>query len=337
MAEKSGTPYENLTQVIFQSLVDQNEVRNIEVKHDVKLQGKSNTSHQIDVYWKFEMGGIEYETIVQAKDWKKPVDQGELLKFSAVLLDLPGRPTGVFVSREGYQQGAKDYGLANGILIYELNEAEPPPGLYMHPGDWANFATIRLPLRAIITTPGETVPAEDNFYGLAYDIHFYTPVYSKPKFDVSAKWLQAEYPTKDTSQLKEFDFSPGHLHEQYLYDADGAVIGNIADLFLKLAQAAHKEGPLEITVKHIFEVPTFILMSSSLTTRIKVDTVSFDVKIQCRHEVVPMRMEQFPQWVLRQINSGIVERFGVTPAAAAQFPRKQLTIGPPKEVRPDDK
>ena len=137
-------------------------MRNVEVEHDVQLPGKSNTSHQIDVYWKFERGGIEYETIVQAKDWNKAVDQGELLKFNGVLSDLPRRMTGVFVSREGSQQGAKDYALANGILIYELREAEPPPGLYMHPGDWANFAFIRLPLRAIITTPGEAVPAGDS-------------------------------------------------------------------------------------------------------------------------------------------------------------------------------
>ncbi|HEY4840023.1 MAG TPA: restriction endonuclease [Candidatus Acidoferrales bacterium] len=336
MAAKSGTPYENLTQVIFQSLVDQNEVRNVEVQHDVQLPGKGNASHQIDVYWKFERGGIEYETIVQAKDWNKAVDQGELLKFNGVLLDLPRRMTGVFVSREGYQQGAKDYALANGIFIYELNEVAPPSGLYMHPGDWANFAIIRLPLRGIITTPGETVAAEDNFYGLGYNIHFYTPAYSNPKFDISVKWLQAEYPTTDTSQLKRFDFSPGRLHEQKLYDADGTVIGNVADLFQKLAKAAHKEGPLETTAKHVFEVPTFILISSSLTPRIKVDAVSFDVKIQCRNEAVTMHFEQFPQWVLRQINSGSVERFGVTPAAAAQFPSKRLSIGPPK-ARPSQK
>jgi hypothetical protein len=303
MAAKPGTLYENLTQVIFQSLVDQNEVRNIEVKHDVKLQGKSNVFHQIDVYWKFEVGGVEHETIVQAKDWKTPVNKGELLKFNTVLTDLPGQPRGVFVSRTGYQKGAVDFAFAYGILIYELREAEAPPGFGMYPGDWANFRIIRLPLRAIITMTVETVAAEDNFYGLGYGVNIFTPTYSKPEFNVSASWLQAEYPATDTSQIKALDFSPGPLHATHLYDAEGVVTGNLAALFQKLAKEAHQTGLLKMRVKQIFEAPTFILSGSSSTPRIKIDAVSVDVEIQCRHEVVRMRMDQFPQWVLRQINS----------------------------------
>jgi hypothetical protein len=48
----------------------QDGVTNIDVQHDVELQGKS-ALHQIDVYWEFEQGGIRYRTIVQCKDWDK--------------------------------------------------------------------------------------------------------------------------------------------------------------------------------------------------------------------------------------------------------------------------
>jgi hypothetical protein len=60
MAKKkknTGAAYEKLVQGIFQAIVEQNKT----------LQGKIST-HQIDVYWKFQTGGIEYEVIVQAKD-----------------------------------------------------------------------------------------------------------------------------------------------------------------------------------------------------------------------------------------------------------------------------
>ena len=67
------------------------------------MKGKS-TSHQIDVYWEFELNGIIYKTVVQAKDWNKPVNKGELLKFREVLNDLPGQPKGIFVTRSGYQK-----------------------------------------------------------------------------------------------------------------------------------------------------------------------------------------------------------------------------------------
>jgi hypothetical protein len=51
------------------------------------------------VYWKFAVGTAEYETIVQCKDHKNSVDQGELLKFRSVLNDLAGQPKGIVVSR----------------------------------------------------------------------------------------------------------------------------------------------------------------------------------------------------------------------------------------------
>jgi hypothetical protein len=58
--------------------------------------------------------------VVQAKDWSKPVTKGALVEFLGILRDLPGQPRGIFVSREGYQKGAKLWAAANGILLYTL-------------------------------------------------------------------------------------------------------------------------------------------------------------------------------------------------------------------------
>jgi len=98
--DRSRKRYELLVQEIFHALLKQKEVQNIDVKHNVTLQGKT-TTHQVDVYWEFEKGGITYRTVVQAKDWATPVVQGELLKFKSVLDDLPQQPRGVFVTRTG--------------------------------------------------------------------------------------------------------------------------------------------------------------------------------------------------------------------------------------------
>ena len=87
MAKNTGIQYEQLTKQIFEQLVNQNEVKTVKLEHNVILQGKT-TTHQIDVYWEFERGGIKYATIVQAKDWKQPVEQGQLLQLKAVLDDL---------------------------------------------------------------------------------------------------------------------------------------------------------------------------------------------------------------------------------------------------------
>jgi hypothetical protein len=99
--DRTGRSYEFVTQGIFQLLVDLDSPRRISLQRNVILQGKVRP-HQIDVYWKFEMGGVEYQIIVQAKDWSRPVEQDKLICFKGVLDDLPGQPRGIFITRSGY-------------------------------------------------------------------------------------------------------------------------------------------------------------------------------------------------------------------------------------------
>jgi hypothetical protein len=120
MAKKNtGRPYESLVKDVFQELLDQTEVKNIKLEKNKIVQGIS-AEHEIDVYWKFESGGIEYETLIQAKDWTSRVPQGEMLKFKAILEDIPGQPRGIFVSKTGYQSGAVAVAKTAGIPLYEL-------------------------------------------------------------------------------------------------------------------------------------------------------------------------------------------------------------------------
>jgi len=121
MVINMGIEYEKLVQGIFDAIFNQERVNNIKVERDVEAQGKT-TKHQIDVYWEFEHGGITYKTIVQCKDWNKTVNKGELLKFSQILQDIPGQPRGVFVTKTGYQKGAKEVAIAKGIILYGLRE-----------------------------------------------------------------------------------------------------------------------------------------------------------------------------------------------------------------------
>lgn len=98
------------------------------LEHNVILKGKT-TEHQIDVYWEFEAGGTTYYTIVQAKDWGQPVNQGHMLTLKGVLDDLNIRATGIMVTRTGYQDGAEKVAKGYGIVLYELRE--------MTDSDWA--------------------------------------------------------------------------------------------------------------------------------------------------------------------------------------------------------
>jgi hypothetical protein len=118
----TGKKYEQLAQMVFNHInnSDREGVETINVQHNVKLQGKT-TEHQIDVYWEFKVGVVTHRVIVQAKDLKSKVNQGEMFTFKGALEDLPGS-TGIFVTTKGFQKGAMNVALAYGIHTYELRE-----------------------------------------------------------------------------------------------------------------------------------------------------------------------------------------------------------------------
>jgi len=105
MCANTGLPYELVVQSIFQEILDQDGACTIRVEHDVELQGRT-TTHQIDVLWRFEIGGIRYLTLVQAKDWDSKIKKEHVLAFRGVLDDIPGQPRGVLITRTGFQSGS---------------------------------------------------------------------------------------------------------------------------------------------------------------------------------------------------------------------------------------
>jgi Restriction endonuclease len=322
MTDRTGKRYENLAQVVFQLIVNQNDhVRNIDVKHDVVLKGKS-TSHQIDVYWKFAVGTAEYQTIVQCKDHKNAVDQGELLKFKSVLDELPGQPKGIVVSRAGFQSGAIAYAKANGILLHELCEADYPPNLGVTAGGWATFRIIQMPLSGVIKDSDEDLEAS-RFYAMGFDYTVFTPTYSDIRFDASAGWLKEQYPGKDAVDItKKFAGINTPLHKNQLIDEFGESVGNIGKLFQELAQHVSAEGLTDKQVTHRFEKATFLCLPSPLLPTVKINSVSVHIRIDQRREVRRARMSNFTEWVLRDLFTKDTHWFAVTSTVSVLLPNK---------------
>jgi Restriction endonuclease len=310
--DKTGQSYENLVQVIFQSIVLQRDYPNLSVERNVILQGKT-TSHQIDIYWKFEVGGVQYETIVQAKDWNKPVDKSHLLLFKSILDDLRGQPKGVFVTRSGYQAGAKEFALAHGILLYELREVEEGPPVALTVGGWAKIGLVRMPLHGAVKCVGEELNIE-NTYALGFVWDVCTPQFSGMKFDVSQSWLKQKYPETDLNDVKRVDFAPTPLNEISLYNQDGVAVGNLHELFLRMGEAMKEESVDQKWISHAFTEPTFIRVASLDIPQLKVDAVSMNIEIQHSHHTRRGKMSNFAQLVLHQLNSDQKLWFAATPS-----------------------
>lgn len=113
-----NTEYEKFAQEIYQELANSQGITT-EVKHNIKLTGKSGQKHQIDVYWEYTKDGIQHNVIIECKNYKKEVSIGKVRDFSGLLCDLEN-VSGIMITKVGYQKGAKKYADYYGINLKEL-------------------------------------------------------------------------------------------------------------------------------------------------------------------------------------------------------------------------
>lgn len=123
MEKNTGVEYELLVKEIFEQILKYNlaNLKTLKIEHNVYIKGNLGT-HQIDVYWEFEFNGIKYKTVVQAKDWNSNVPQEKILAFNQILQDIPGQPRGIFITKTGYQKGAREIAEKLNIVLYELRK-----------------------------------------------------------------------------------------------------------------------------------------------------------------------------------------------------------------------
>ncbi|RGB67582.1 restriction endonuclease [Provencibacterium massiliense] len=114
-----NTQYELFVKEIYDYLHSADGIQNIDIQHNVKLKGMSGCSHQIDVYWRFVIAGIEYQVAVECKNYKGKIAIGKLRDFNSVIEDI-GNINGIFVSKYGFQSGAKEYAKQRRIKLYEI-------------------------------------------------------------------------------------------------------------------------------------------------------------------------------------------------------------------------
>lgn len=122
--------YELFVKQLYEEILSEEGFHNIDVKHNVKVRGKFGQMHQIDIYWEFQIAGMNYKTAIECKNYKNPVSKDKISAFYGILEDI-GDIKGIFVSLNGYQSGAKEYAENHGII---LKEARLPKE-----NDWDGF------------------------------------------------------------------------------------------------------------------------------------------------------------------------------------------------------
>jgi len=115
--------YEKLTRRIYQEILEKEGVENIQVEHNVALQGRSGVEHQIDVLWKFKQAGIEHKVLIECKNYTSSLTLEKVRNFFAVVHDI-GNSNGLLVTKTGFQSGTKKFADFYGIGMKLLREPE---------------------------------------------------------------------------------------------------------------------------------------------------------------------------------------------------------------------
>lgn len=135
--------YEKLTKEIYEALNNAEGVKTVDVKHNVKVQGRSGCKHQIDVYWEFEMMGETHRVAIECKNYTSDVSIGKVRDFFGVLHDI-GDIKEIFVTRVGYQSGAVTFADYYKISLKEMR--------FPNPEDWGGLVKD-ITLRSTIVMP----------------------------------------------------------------------------------------------------------------------------------------------------------------------------------------
>jgi len=127
--KNTGIPYEKFVQDLMQSLFDAGTKKgqiNIKVEHNKTLTDKNGVDRQFDIYWKYELDEITYETVIECKDYASKISIEKVDALIGKLADLPN-VRGLFATTEGYQSGAEMKAKNHNIellLIRKLNDSD---------------------------------------------------------------------------------------------------------------------------------------------------------------------------------------------------------------------
>lgn len=126
MTKNTGRDYEEFVGAIHQSLIQAEKIshlKNITVEVNKKIVDKNGITRQFDVYWEFNLGGYEYKTVIECKDYASSVSIEKIDAFIGKTADIPGLRL-IYATKTGYQSGAQKKAEQYKIDLLIVREAD---------------------------------------------------------------------------------------------------------------------------------------------------------------------------------------------------------------------
>ncbi|WP_029568598.1 restriction endonuclease [Pantoea ananatis] len=109
MKKNTGKEYEEFVGAIQQSLINaegMSHLKNIKVEVNKKIEDRNGILRQFDVYWEFNLGGYDYKTVIECKDYASTVTIDKIDAFIGKTQDIPGLRL-IYATKTGYQSGTQ--------------------------------------------------------------------------------------------------------------------------------------------------------------------------------------------------------------------------------------
>ena len=124
---KQGSEYEKFVASLHKALIDSEDIfkqKNIDVERNKKLIDNCGLEREFDIYWEYELFGIQYKTVIECKDYSHKVTIEKIDALIGKLKDLPNiKP--IYATILGYQRGAKTKAIKSGVellIVRKQNE-----------------------------------------------------------------------------------------------------------------------------------------------------------------------------------------------------------------------
>lgn len=126
---KLGKAYEEFVAGLHRALLEAERIvdgRNIEVELNKIIVDNDGLTREFDVYWEYEIAGIQYRTVIECKDYNSSVSIADIDALLGKTQSIPGLRL-VFATKKGYQSGAKRKAIRNNVdllIVREQNESD---------------------------------------------------------------------------------------------------------------------------------------------------------------------------------------------------------------------
>jgi len=123
MTENNKSKWKKFEEAV--ASIQKNIVPGARITNDEKIKGKSGTVRQIDIVIRYNIGQYSILVIADCKDWKNPVDIGDVGQFIDMVEDVRANK-GALICNTGFTEGARNRAKEKGIDLLTVIDTENP-------------------------------------------------------------------------------------------------------------------------------------------------------------------------------------------------------------------